>query len=149
MTKKDWLGESSMAQNPLHLFHMLNFIVSKRSKRKLYLFGCACCRRAQDFLTDRTRNVVRLVEEYADSANKETLTAAISEAKTEFRAVLNTALKEVTNSRSSYYGAFLEAMTPSLAQRYIAANAVVQFAMEYTVSTACSTAHFCASLLGN
>lgn len=148
MTEQEWLSDEDWARNSLQLFHLLTFVAPRRAERKLYLFGCACCRRVQECLNDRTRNVVRLVEGYADSGDREILNAVIVEATTEFRAVLDKALKEVPNSRSLDPGAFLEAMSPSLAQSNVAANAVVQFAMKYTASTAHSTACFCSSLLG-
>src|SRR6266498_3392173 len=45
---------------------MLKFLYERSSQRKLRLFGCACCRRAWDLLSEaRHRRGVEVVERYA------------------------------------------------------------------------------------
>jgi len=68
MTEQEWLK----CTNP---HKMLKFLKGKVSDRKLRLFGCACCRRAWNFITDQTiRNVVDCVERFADGlADREEL----------------------------------------------------------------------------
>jgi hypothetical protein len=72
MTEAEWLRSNDVDS-------MVNFVERRASERKMRLFGCACCRRIWDLLTDsRLRSVVELAEQYADgSIDQEEFRAAV------------------------------------------------------------------------
>lgn len=60
MTEAEWLE----CPGP---YLMLNFLQRRISDRKLRLFGCACCRRIWNLISDdRSRRAVEVAERYAD-----------------------------------------------------------------------------------
>jgi hypothetical protein len=65
MTEREWLEGTTPGA-------MVTFLRRRKaSGRKLRLFGCACCRRVWDTLTDpRSRRAVEVAEEYADKLAK-------------------------------------------------------------------------------
>jgi hypothetical protein len=61
MTEAEWLA----CEDP---FLMMDFVGGKVEERKLWLFGCACCRRIWNAITDpRSRAAVEFAEQYVDS----------------------------------------------------------------------------------
>jgi hypothetical protein len=60
MTEEEWLAGKESAT-------MFNWLRHRAGERKLRLFGCACCRRIWDLLTnERSRIAVEASERYAD-----------------------------------------------------------------------------------
>jgi hypothetical protein len=60
MTEAEWLESADVIE-------MLKYLDGKPTDRKLRLFGCACCRRVWDLMTDREcRRAVEASEGYAD-----------------------------------------------------------------------------------
>lgn len=72
MTEAEWL----VSTNPMP---MLAFVKGKVSKRKLRLFGCACCRRTWNLLNDpRSRIALEIIERYSDGlATEDELAQAV------------------------------------------------------------------------
>jgi hypothetical protein len=65
MTEAEWLG----CTDPKPMLDLLRRMKENRSKggrRRLRLFGCACCRRVAPFLTKRGQRWLELAETYAD-----------------------------------------------------------------------------------
>jgi hypothetical protein len=61
VTEAEWLACCERATD------MLTYLRRRAGKRKLRLFGCACCRRIWDSLVDeRSRNAVIVAERFAD-----------------------------------------------------------------------------------
>jgi hypothetical protein len=60
MTEREWLQCEDISE-------LLEYLVGRASSRKFRLFGCVCCRSIWHLLVDeRSRNAVRVAEQYAD-----------------------------------------------------------------------------------
>lgn len=142
MTEAEWLEGTD-------LYGLIGLIGQTASRRKLLLYGCACCRRIEQYMVDdRSRKAVRLVEDFSDSADGDMLAAATAEAEAAFDAIHHEALAEVPNGASLSSAAFLDAMTPNLAQSYRAAHTVTQFGVDDPHAAAWYVAYFSAFLFG-
>jgi hypothetical protein len=67
MTETEWLACEDPGAMLKHL-QRVKLNRNKRGRRKLTLFGCACCRRVWRLLTERGRRWVQLAERKADGA---------------------------------------------------------------------------------
>jgi hypothetical protein len=98
MDEQEWLEWMSGRRTEAHWLTSLSprelvYIAAenKVSRRKLYLFGCACCRRLWDVLTDpRSRSAVEFIERVAEGEADETDFPS-------FAALALTAREEVSN----------------------------------------------------
>jgi hypothetical protein len=67
MTEAEWLECEDAKEMQRFLCETLNYHRRKAGRRKLRLFGCACCRQHWDFITDsRLRRALEFVERLAD-----------------------------------------------------------------------------------
>jgi hypothetical protein len=67
MTEGEWMYASSGSQDMLrHLRTTCSVTRTRVGKRKLRLFGCACCRLIWPYLTRRLRHAVEMSERFAD-----------------------------------------------------------------------------------
>jgi hypothetical protein len=103
MTEAEWLACTQPAP-------MLEFLEGKVSDRKLLLFGCACCHRIWDYLTDpRSRATVERVARYADGlANDNEFIAAVEDAQELLKEIDNpgVAASLVHAATAAYYAAY-------------------------------------------
>jgi hypothetical protein len=69
MTEEQWLACTDSASMPGFLCFGLKVSRTKRGRRKLRLYACACCRRAWHLLPDeRDRRALEVAERFADGA---------------------------------------------------------------------------------
>src|SRR5829696_4389915 len=67
MTEAEWLACAAPSLMLRHVRRVDNAARSKVGRRKLRLFGCACCRRVWDVLTpERSRRAVVVAELFAE-----------------------------------------------------------------------------------
>src|SRR6516165_3671505 len=68
MTEAEWQRTDNPFRMLTYLRDDLNATLSRRGRRKLRLYGCACCRHVWARLTDeRSRAAVEAGEEFADN----------------------------------------------------------------------------------
>ena len=143
MWEEYWLGPNGASYNG-----MLSYMEYRASKRKLYLFACACCRRVFRFLTRAEQDIVRSVEEYADCGRNELLASIVNVTLANFRQVLKEIQEHVPDHRQLLGSPSFDLMYPTLARRFRAAGVTSHFAMNYTGDRASLTAMDCSLLLG-
>ncbi len=81
-TERQWLAAGSW-------FPVCEAVQSRQNARKMWLFGCACCRRLGDLLTDkRSVTAIEVAEQFADGAVKRSALVAA-------RAAANAAVNEL------------------------------------------------------